>query len=72
MKGFFAWCFMDMFEYVIGFMSLYGLYRVDFEDEALPIQARLSARWYSEFLRSSRSVRSTRSMIQDHWLNNES
>nr|CAB3474596.1 unnamed protein product [Digitaria exilis] len=49
-KGYFAWCFMDVFEYLTGFMSQYGLYRVDFEDEALPRQARLSARWYSEFL----------------------
>ncbi|TKW17369.1 hypothetical protein SEVIR_5G361900v4 [Setaria viridis] len=50
-KGYFAWCFMDVFEYLSGFMSRYGLYRVDFEDEALPRQARLSARWYSEFLK---------------------
>jgi beta-glucosidase len=49
-KGYFAWCFLDVFEYLSGFMSQYGLYRVDFEDEALPRQARLSARWYSKFL----------------------
>ncbi|XP_062207217.1 beta-glucosidase 5-like [Phragmites australis] len=49
-KGYFSWCFLDLFEYLSGFKSQYGLYRVDFEDEALPRQARLSARWYSEFL----------------------
>ena len=52
MKGYFAWCFVDVFEYLTGFKSHYGLYRVDFEDQALPRQARLSARWYSEFLRN--------------------
>ncbi|RCV27827.1 LOW QUALITY PROTEIN: hypothetical protein SETIT_5G356700v2 [Setaria italica] len=41
-KGYFAWCFMDVFEYLSGFMSRYGLYRVDFEDEALPSQALCS------------------------------
>jgi len=51
-KGYFAWCFMDVFEYLTGFKSQYGLYRVDFKDQALPRQARLSARWYSEFLRN--------------------
>jgi len=43
---------MDVFEYLTGFKSQYGLYRVDFKDQALPRQARLSARWYSEFLRN--------------------
>ncbi|RLN24925.1 beta-glucosidase 5-like [Panicum miliaceum] len=51
-KGYFAWCFMDVFEYLTGFKSHYGLYCVDFEDQALPRQARLSARWYSEFLKN--------------------
>ncbi|KAL6853789.1 hypothetical protein ACP4OV_019818 [Aristida adscensionis] len=51
-KGFFAWCFLDVFEFFAGFKSQYGLYRVDFEDEALPRQAKLSARWYSKFLKN--------------------
>ncbi|CAO2177806.1 unnamed protein product [Urochloa humidicola] len=55
-KGYFAWCFMDVFEYLTGFMSRYGLYRVDFEDEALPRQARFSARWYSEFLKKNKEI----------------
>lgn len=53
MKGYFAWCFIDVFEYLTGFMSQYGLYRVDFEDKALPRQAKLSARWYLEFLENN-------------------
>ncbi|KAK3162262.1 hypothetical protein QOZ80_1BG0087510 [Eleusine coracana subsp. coracana] len=51
-KGYFAWSFLDVFELLSGFKSQYGLYRVDFNDDALPRQARLSARWYSEFLQN--------------------
>ncbi|KAF7038284.1 hypothetical protein CFC21_048490 [Triticum aestivum] len=50
-RGYFAWAFMDLFELLSGFQSRYGLYRVDFTDERLPRQARLSARWYSGFLK---------------------
>jgi beta-glucosidase len=49
-KGYFAWSFLDVFELVTGFETQYGLYRVDFDDEALPRRARLSAGWYSKFL----------------------
>ncbi|XP_044977412.1 beta-glucosidase 2-like [Hordeum vulgare subsp. vulgare] len=50
-RGYFAWAFMDLFELLGGYQSRYGLYRVDFADERLPRQARLSARWYSSFLK---------------------
>ncbi|KAF7032413.1 hypothetical protein CFC21_043586 [Triticum aestivum] len=50
-RGYFAWAFMDLFELLSGYQSRYGLYRVDFADERRPRQARLSARWYSGFLR---------------------
>ncbi|CAM0884555.1 unnamed protein product [Alopecurus aequalis] len=52
-KGYFAWAFLDVFEFLSGYQSRYGLYRVDFNDEARPRQARLSARWYSAFLTSN-------------------
>ncbi|TVU36579.1 hypothetical protein EJB05_18517 [Eragrostis curvula] len=51
-KGYFAWSFLDVFELVAGFKSQYGLYRVNFDDEALPRQAKASARWYSNFLKN--------------------
>uniref|UniRef100_A0ACD5W432 Uncharacterized protein n=1 Tax=Avena sativa TaxID=4498 RepID=A0ACD5W432_AVESA len=50
-RGYFAWAFMDLFELLSGYQSRYGLYRVDFSDEGRPRQARLSARWYSAFLK---------------------
>ncbi|KAM3260382.1 hypothetical protein ACQJBY_051566 [Aegilops geniculata] len=50
-RGYFAWAFVDLFELLAGYQSRYGLYRVDFADERRPRQARLSARWYSSFLK---------------------
>ncbi|XP_037410140.1 beta-glucosidase 5-like [Triticum dicoccoides] len=51
-KGYFAWAFLDAFECLSGYQERYGLYRVDFDDKALPRHARLSARWYSAFLKT--------------------
>ncbi|XP_040382732.1 beta-glucosidase 5-like [Oryza brachyantha] len=51
-KGYFAWSFVDVFEYLSGYGQSYGFYRVDFADEARPRRARLSARWFSGFLRN--------------------
>jgi beta-glucosidase len=52
-KGYFVWAFLDVFEFLGGYQSRYGLYRVNFDHEALPRQARLSARWYSSFLKNN-------------------
>uniref|UniRef100_J3L561 4-hydroxy-7-methoxy-3-oxo-3,4-dihydro-2H-1,4-benzoxazin-2-yl glucosidebeta-D-glucosidase n=1 Tax=Oryza brachyantha TaxID=4533 RepID=J3L561_ORYBR len=51
-RGYFAWSFVDLFELLSGYQTRYGLYRVDFDDDAPPRRARRSARWYSGFLRS--------------------
>uniref|UniRef100_J3L562 4-hydroxy-7-methoxy-3-oxo-3,4-dihydro-2H-1,4-benzoxazin-2-yl glucosidebeta-D-glucosidase n=1 Tax=Oryza brachyantha TaxID=4533 RepID=J3L562_ORYBR len=56
-RGYFAWSFVDLFELLAGYQTRYGLYRVDFDDDAPPRRARRSARWYSEFLRSKRGSR---------------
>jgi beta-glucosidase len=42
---------MDVFEFLSGYQSKYGLYHVDLADERRPRRARLSARWYSAFLK---------------------
>jgi len=51
-KGYFVWSFLDVFELLAGYYSRYGLYHVDFKDPELPRQPKLSAQWYSKFLRS--------------------
>ena len=52
MKGYFVWSFLDVFELLAGYYSRYGLYHVDFKDPELPRQPKLSAQWYSKFVRS--------------------
>ncbi|XP_031485987.1 beta-glucosidase 22-like isoform X4 [Nymphaea colorata] len=49
-KGYFIWSFLDVFEVLYGFKATYGLYEVNFNDKELHRHARLSARWYSDFL----------------------
>uniref|UniRef100_A0A0D3G6R0 Uncharacterized protein n=1 Tax=Oryza barthii TaxID=65489 RepID=A0A0D3G6R0_9ORYZ len=51
-KGYFVWSFLDVFELFAGYHSPFGLHHVDFEDPSLPRQPKLSAQWYSKFLRS--------------------
>ncbi|XP_010675613.2 beta-glucosidase 18 isoform X1 [Beta vulgaris subsp. vulgaris] len=47
-KGYFAWSFMDNFEWLQGYNISFGLYFVDRKTmERIP---RLSAKWYSEFI----------------------
>uniref|UniRef100_A0A0D9WFP8 4-hydroxy-7-methoxy-3-oxo-3,4-dihydro-2H-1,4-benzoxazin-2-yl glucosidebeta-D-glucosidase n=1 Tax=Leersia perrieri TaxID=77586 RepID=A0A0D9WFP8_9ORYZ len=55
-KGYFVWSFLDEFELLAGYHSPFGLYHVDFEDPNLPRQPKLSAQWYSKFLRSEIGV----------------
>lgn len=50
-KGYFVWSFLDVFELLAGYHSPFGLHYVDFEDPNLPRQPKLSAHWYSKFLR---------------------
>ncbi|GJN14174.1 hypothetical protein PR202_gb00963 [Eleusine coracana subsp. coracana] len=50
-KGYFVWSFLDVFELLAGYYTRYGLYHVNFQDPELPRQPKLSALWYSKFLR---------------------
>ncbi|KAG8067877.1 hypothetical protein GUJ93_ZPchr0005g14805 [Zizania palustris] len=51
-KGYFVWAFIDLFELLTGHNTRYGLHYVDFDDPMLPRQPKLSAQWYSKFLRN--------------------
>ncbi|XP_027349087.1 beta-glucosidase 11-like [Abrus precatorius] len=50
-KGYFVWSFLDAFELMGGYESSYGLYYVDMKDPSLRRQPKLSAKWYSNFLK---------------------
>ncbi|XP_027928105.1 beta-glucosidase 11-like isoform X1 [Vigna unguiculata] len=50
-KGYFVWSFMDVFEIGSGYELSYGLYYVDMNDPNLRRKPKLSAKWYSNFLK---------------------
>ncbi|KAK6940988.1 Glycoside hydrolase family 1 [Dillenia turbinata] len=52
-KGYFVWSFLDLFELLDGYGSSFGLYYVDFNDKDLRRTPKLSAHWYSNFLKGN-------------------
>ncbi|KAI3983586.1 hypothetical protein MKX01_000598 [Papaver californicum] len=51
-KGYFTWSFLDSFELLDGYTSNFGLYYVDLiNDPDLKRYPKLSAHWYSNFLK---------------------
>ncbi|KAL9672752.1 hypothetical protein QQ045_029004 [Rhodiola kirilowii] len=53
-RGYFSWSFLDLFEMLDGYESSYGLYYIDLNDPELKRQAKLSAKWYANFLKQGR------------------
>ncbi|BBH05453.1 beta glucosidase 11 [Prunus dulcis] len=51
-RGYFIWSFMDSLELLSGYESSFGLYYIDLDDPDLKRQPKLSAHWYSHFLKS--------------------
>ncbi|XP_028552937.1 lactase-phlorizin hydrolase [Dendrobium catenatum] len=52
-KGYFVWSFVDVFEFLTGYQTNCGLYHVDFNDDSRPRTPKLSAHWYSNFLKNN-------------------
>ncbi|GMY38321.1 beta-glucosidase 11-like isoform X15 [Fagus crenata] len=50
-RGYFQWSFMDVLELLDGYASSFGLYYVDLDDPDLKRQPKVSAHWYSNFLK---------------------
>ncbi|KAK6940990.1 Glycoside hydrolase family 1 [Dillenia turbinata] len=49
-RGYFSWSFLDVYE-LAGYQTSCGLHYVDFNDEDLKRYPKLSAHWYSNFLK---------------------
>ncbi|KAJ8543295.1 hypothetical protein K7X08_005818 [Anisodus acutangulus] len=54
-KGYFTWSFLDCFELLDAYGSGFGLYYVDLNDKDLTRYSKLSAHWYSNFLKGKGS-----------------
>ncbi|XP_044502658.1 beta-glucosidase 11-like [Mangifera indica] len=52
-RGYFTWSFLDVFELLDGYGSSYGLYYVDLDDPDFKRYPKLSAHWYSHFLKGN-------------------
>ncbi|RVX20726.1 Beta-glucosidase 11 [Vitis vinifera] len=50
-RGYFTWSFLDVLELIDGYGSCFGLYYVDLDDPDLRRYPKLSAHWYSSFLK---------------------
>ena len=50
-RGYFIWSFLDVLEVTDGYESSFGLYYVDLDDPDLKRYPKLSAHWYSDFLK---------------------
>ncbi|XP_022143322.1 beta-glucosidase 11 [Momordica charantia] len=50
-KGYFTWSFLDLFELLDGYQSSYGLFYIDLDDPDLKRYPKLSAKWFSNFLK---------------------
>ncbi|XP_065861342.1 beta-glucosidase 11-like isoform X2 [Euphorbia lathyris] len=50
-RGYFTWSFLDVFELLSGYKKCFGLYHVDMKDPQLKRIPKLSANWYSHFLK---------------------
>ncbi|XP_048226277.1 beta-glucosidase 11 isoform X2 [Ricinus communis] len=53
-RGYFTWSFLDIFELLGGYEPCFGLYYVDINDSELKRYPKLSARWYSQFLKGGK------------------
>ncbi|KAI7992325.1 putative beta-glucosidase 23 [Camellia lanceoleosa] len=55
-RGYFTWSFLDVYELLDGYGSCFGLYYVDLDDKDLKRYPKLSAHWYSNFLKGRSSI----------------
>ncbi|MCB0706473.1 MAG: beta-glucosidase [Saprospiraceae bacterium] len=51
-KGYFAWSFMDNFEWAFGYSRRFGLTHINFE--TLERTPKASAKWFAEFIRNNK------------------
>ncbi|KAL9308794.1 Beta-glucosidase 1 [Arabidopsis thaliana] len=65
-RGYFVWSFMDLYELLNGYKSSFGLYSVNFSDPHLKRSPKLSAHWYSGFLKGKTTFLGSQGITQLH------
>ncbi|KAK3408404.1 hypothetical protein EUGRSUZ_J00647 [Eucalyptus grandis] len=66
-KGYFTWSLLDVFELLDGYRSGYGLYYVDLDDPELRRYPKLSAKWYSRFLKGGSITPDSSIELDGNW-----
>ncbi|XP_048139250.1 beta-glucosidase 11-like isoform X3 [Rhodamnia argentea] len=66
-KGYFTWSLLDVFELLDGFRSSFGLYYVDLDDPGLRRYPKLSAEWYSHFLKGGSITPNAGIELKGNW-----
>ncbi|GAB4832641.1 hypothetical protein Ancab_006659 [Ancistrocladus abbreviatus] len=64
-KGYFAWSFLDNFEFNSAYTIRYGLHYVDRNNKDLPRTTKASAAWFKDFLSSSTEVEPGQDQVKD-------
>ncbi|XP_020872570.1 beta-glucosidase 3, partial [Arabidopsis lyrata subsp. lyrata] len=63
-RGYFVWSFMDLYELVKGYEFSFGLYSVNFSDPHRKRSPKLSAHWYSAFLKGNNTFLGSQGITQ--------
>ncbi|KAG7546618.1 Glycoside hydrolase family 1 [Arabidopsis suecica] len=63
-RGYFVWSFMDLYELVKGYEFSFGLYSVNFSDPHRKRSPKLSAHWYSAFLKGNNTFLGSQGIMQ--------
>ncbi|XP_010434084.1 PREDICTED: beta-glucosidase 3 isoform X2 [Camelina sativa] len=63
-RGYFVWSFMDLYELVKGYEFSFGLYSVNFSDPNRKRSPKLSAHWYSAFLKGKTRFLGSQGIMQ--------
>ncbi|CAH8360922.1 unnamed protein product [Eruca vesicaria subsp. sativa] len=63
-RGYFVWSFMDLYELLSGYDYSFGLYYVNFSDPHRKRIPKLSAHWYSAFLKDNTTFLGSQGIAQ--------
>ncbi|XP_018459194.1 LOW QUALITY PROTEIN: beta-glucosidase 3-like [Raphanus sativus] len=63
-RGYFVWSFMDLYELLRGYEFSFGLYSVNFSDPYRKRSPKLSAYWYTSFLKGNTTFLGSQATMQ--------